>query len=279
VLESNDNPNDNNLEPSGYPTTFESRAAQVLQRVNAEGRRLDSEGKEIIGGRVVVEESRTFRAVGMRAQPIFTQPHSSAVTSGQIQGREEFVADAVCLVAEDGRAYLRLKDINGWVCERTRNDFCRYAVEPADLPSNPRKRQAEQTLEREAYTGSSSWHEKVVPYSERDSMMSAMESWIASLLAQLGANSFEEFARLFPGYEYEMEVYDARGLVATRDFESGAGIKKDRWPLTMKVKLPSQKVLSAGEEFRAALQAQKSAKKGKGKGKGNATRSSKDTTV
>lgn len=264
VLKSADD--DSTLEPTGCPTSFESRAAQVLQRVDQEGRRLDSEGNEIIGGRVVTQEIRSFRAVGMRSLPVFVQPSSAAAKSGNIQGREEFVANAVCLVAEDGRAYLRLQDGTGWVCERSQNDFSRYAIEPADHPSsNPRKRQAEQP-----YTGTSCWHEKVVAYSERNEMVSTMETWVASLLSQLGARSFEDFSRLFPGYEYEMEVYDSRGASATKEFEGGIDIKKDRWPITMKVKLPAQKVVSAGEEFRAALQAQKSAKKGRGKGRGAA---------
>merc|ERR1719487_2188396 len=30
----------------------------------------------------------------------------------------------------EGRTYLRLKDGRGWVCERSRNDFIRYVVEP-----------------------------------------------------------------------------------------------------------------------------------------------------
>jgi|Transcript_12584 hypothetical protein len=266
---------DVNVEPLGCPTTFESRAAQVLQRVNPEGARLDSDGNIIDGGRCVTQESRKFRTIGVRSQPIFSQPHSSALTSGTLGGREEFTANAVCLVAEDGRAYLRLHDLRGWVCERSRNDFSKYAIEPGEQSlSNPRKRHADATTDREPYTGTSYWHEKVVPYSERND--NTMEAWISSLLAQLGARSFEEFSRLFPGYEYEMEFVDVHGVLVTKEFESGSDIKKNRWPVTMKIKLPSQKVLSAGDEFRAALEAQKVAKKSKGKGKGSASaRSSK----
>lgn len=51
--------------------------------------------------------------------------------------REEFVADAVCLDAAEGRTYLRLQDKRGWVSERLRHDFGRFCVEPSDRTRFP----------------------------------------------------------------------------------------------------------------------------------------------
>jgi hypothetical protein len=47
-----------------------------------------------------------------------------------LAAREEFIADAVHIDHKDGRAYLHLQDCRGWVCERSRTDFSKFAVEP-----------------------------------------------------------------------------------------------------------------------------------------------------
>merc|ERR1712176_1746508 len=46
------------------------------------------------------------------------------------------MVDAARVVPEDGRVYLRLQDGRGWVCERSRNNFSWYAVEPMK-PDDP----------------------------------------------------------------------------------------------------------------------------------------------
>jgi len=47
-----------------------------------------------------------------------------------LKPRDEFVVDAVHIEPKDGRTFLRMMDARGWVCERSRADFSRFAVEP-----------------------------------------------------------------------------------------------------------------------------------------------------
>jgi len=117
------------VEPIGSSTTFQSRAAQVLSRIDASGSGVDTDGRPLQGV-PALNQPRTFRVAGGRGQSILSHPSVSASTCGTLQAWDEFQADAVCVVHMEGRAYLRIQGNRGWMCERTRSDISRYAVEP-----------------------------------------------------------------------------------------------------------------------------------------------------
>jgi len=123
------------LEPASFPTEFLSHAARMLQRVNEEGAPVDERGKPLEAKPSDPPEAKKFRVVSGRSQPILGTPDLQSTQHGaMLQAKEEFAADAVCVMASDGRAYLRLQDGRGWVSERLKADFNRYAIEPAGHP-------------------------------------------------------------------------------------------------------------------------------------------------
>lgn len=128
--------NECSVEPDGCQTVSRCLAGTVLSRVNPDGQHIGLDGQIIPAGAAAMKEPRTFRIIG-RAQSILSQPSTSApAAGGTLQANDEFQADAYCAVLAEGRAYLRLRDGRGWVCERLRHDISRYAVEGVDFPTH-----------------------------------------------------------------------------------------------------------------------------------------------
>eukprot|EP00928_Gymnodinium_smaydae_P049493 TRINITY_DN33227_c0_g1_i1.p1 TRINITY_DN33227_c0_g1~~TRINITY_DN33227_c0_g1_i1.p1 ORF type:complete len:324 (+),score=67.34 TRINITY_DN33227_c0_g1_i1:36-974(+) len=103
---------DATLEPPGGGITVASRALPVLAGTCARARR--------------------FQALSacplLQGDP--SAPGGLTTTASRLAAREEFLADAAVLRPAEGRAYLRLQDGRGWVCERSRSDFGSLVVEP-----------------------------------------------------------------------------------------------------------------------------------------------------
>merc|ERR1719195_155281 len=105
----------------------------MLQRVDDEGLQIDENGKKLEAGASNPPEAKKFRA--LRSVPILGTPDlQSSQFGAMLSPKEEFSADAVCIVASDGRTYVRLQDGRGWVSERLKADFNRFAVEPVGHP-------------------------------------------------------------------------------------------------------------------------------------------------
>jgi len=87
-----------------------------------------------------------FQVLSGRGPAILSQPSLlDAMPGAVLSTGGEFTADGVHVDAKDGRAYLHLQDGRGWVCERLRTDFRRFAVEPLhelDEDSNATRRKA-----------------------------------------------------------------------------------------------------------------------------------------
>mmetsp|Transcript_60693 Transcript_60693/g.141938 ORF Transcript_60693/g.141938 Transcript_60693/m.141938 type:complete len:576 (+) Transcript_60693:36-1763(+) len=107
------------LEPSSMQVIGCSRATRLLPNVTQDGYQVSNHS----GSKL-----RRFRTTVM--VPILQSPDGNAASVAKVQAKEEFLADGAYLRAEDGRAYLHLKDGRGWICERARADFSKLAVEP-----------------------------------------------------------------------------------------------------------------------------------------------------
>lgn len=129
------------VEPQKSGIARASRAMALLRQVDADGRDAGVMPTGVTpaeissaGGASDVAEPRkplTFRAT-FRCQVLHSPALAgAAVAGGLLKVREEFAADAVCYNVAEGRAYLRIHG-RGWVCERRRHDFQRFAAEPAD---------------------------------------------------------------------------------------------------------------------------------------------------
>lgn len=106
-----------------------SLAAPVLRRVDERGRPVQLAGGAAAPSKL---EPRQFRALG--AVHVLGQANVAAAPSGgaRIPSGEHFWADGALMNPQDGRVYLRLKDGRGWVSERARTDFTKFAVEPSE---------------------------------------------------------------------------------------------------------------------------------------------------
>jgi len=123
-----------------------SRAEQLLVRVDAEGNRVNAEGQPLASNDAAAArpmETWTFRVLKGRSLIILDYPSlvdGSSTPGFQIRPGETFGADAVHIDPNHGRAYLRIADGRGWVCERTRADFNRFAVEPLGEDDTKRRK-------------------------------------------------------------------------------------------------------------------------------------------
>lgn len=124
------------LEPAGHSIENDSHAQKLLAHVSYDCERLNAEGQPLTAadaGTAPAMQSWRFHVLSTRALPITSQPSLTEGTSMRgvaLAAREEFIADAVHVDHKDGRAYLHLQDCRGWVCERSRTDFSKFAVEP-----------------------------------------------------------------------------------------------------------------------------------------------------
>lgn len=117
------------LEPPLLATATISRAVQLLQPMGADGNVDPSASKG-----AAVSQKVAFRALGGRCI-LLPEPNnnSARLSAGTLQNKEEFVACGVYMNAAEGRAYLRLADGRGWVCERLLAQFTTFAAQPSDL--------------------------------------------------------------------------------------------------------------------------------------------------
>lgn len=120
------------LEPS-QSATEPSRALHLLQRLDANGHPAVSPQADTAPSGSGCESQR-FRALGSgRLCPLLANPNLDDALGASLQAKEEFVANGIFLNAADGRTYLHLEDGRGWVSERSKTDFGRFAVEPASF--------------------------------------------------------------------------------------------------------------------------------------------------
>lgn len=115
------------LEPAAFRKPPESQAMPILAHV-------DENGKDItiptLGN--PRREAQKFRAVINRVN-ILSCPSltNGTTTNGAVlQVKEQFTADAVHFSVSEHRAYIRLQDGRGWICESARADIQRLAVFP-----------------------------------------------------------------------------------------------------------------------------------------------------
>jgi len=107
------------LEPGTAQVIATSRAMRLLPHMTQEGYQIsNASGTKI----------RRFRTTVIT--PILQAADCSAANVAKLQPKEEFLSDGAFLRAADGRAYLHLKDGKGWICERTKSDFSKLAIEP-----------------------------------------------------------------------------------------------------------------------------------------------------
>lgn len=107
------------LEPGTAQVIATSRAMRLLPHMTQEGYQVSNAS----GTKV-----RRFRTTVIT--PILQTADCSAANVAKLQPKEEFLSDGAFLRAADGRAYLHLKDGKGWICERTKSDFSKLAIEP-----------------------------------------------------------------------------------------------------------------------------------------------------
>jgi len=138
------------LEPLDHADYLESRAVHLLDHVDELGKPLQPAAGQLEisnlsanssvdvpgippanAGAAQLRGPKKFRAVYGRSQ-ILSEPAGASSSGAMIQSGDAFLADAVCFRVSEHRAYLRLADGRGWVCERSRADFRRNAVEPED---------------------------------------------------------------------------------------------------------------------------------------------------
>lgn len=121
------------LEPPSVQVMSRGRALRLLQPMTEGGRPLHAAATASLEGLAASgPEPRTFRATC--TVHILPRPDCAGavpIAGARFNAKEEFLADGAYLRPEDGRAYLHLQDRRGWVCERSKNDFSRLAVEPA----------------------------------------------------------------------------------------------------------------------------------------------------
>lgn len=120
------------LEPPTVQVMSRGRALRLLQPMTEGGRPLHAAPTPSLDGvQAVGPEPRMFRATC--TVPILPRPDlaGTAIVGAKLNAKEEFLADGAYLRQEDGRAYLHLQDHRGWICERSKTDFSRLAVEPA----------------------------------------------------------------------------------------------------------------------------------------------------
>eukprot|EP00933_Yihiella_yeosuensis_P012922 TRINITY_DN12234_c0_g1_i1.p1 TRINITY_DN12234_c0_g1~~TRINITY_DN12234_c0_g1_i1.p1 ORF type:complete len:611 (+),score=161.97 TRINITY_DN12234_c0_g1_i1:57-1889(+) len=126
------------LEPPSVAHTMRPRAARMLQAMNEDGKVITQApagtgADAILAAGASGGDPKRFRAT--IASNILSRPDIAgnySTVGARINGKEEFLADGVFVRPADGRAYLHLQDGRGWVCERSKSDFTRLAVEPAD---------------------------------------------------------------------------------------------------------------------------------------------------
>lgn len=120
------------LEPPEYAEVGESLAVALLQAVDVEGKEMQPQGDGAAPSGAAKRAPCAFRSMTSRC-PILSSPNmSDAAGSTVLQSGVTFEADAVHFAAAENRAYLRLSDGRGWVCERSRASLHKAAVEPLD---------------------------------------------------------------------------------------------------------------------------------------------------
>lgn len=122
------------VEPLIANGATKTRAAKMLQKVSEDWKpQVAPKGTQ---ADAILEAGNGTEPIRFRAASsvaILTRPDIAGrteSTGSRINAKEEFLADGVYFRHSDGRAYLHLKDGRGWVSERNKTDFMRFAVEP-----------------------------------------------------------------------------------------------------------------------------------------------------
>jgi len=120
------------LEPPDAVAALSSRAAAVVPSLDAFGSTLQHSGDS--GAR----KPTMFRT--LLRTPILDSPSflGGTVAGASVCSKEEFMVSGAYVHPSDGRAYLRLQDGRGWVCERVRYEFSRHTVQMASLSNSSR---------------------------------------------------------------------------------------------------------------------------------------------
>jgi len=120
------------LEPPDAVAALSSRAAAVVPSLDAFGSTLQHSGDS--GAR----NPTMFRT--LLRTPILDSPSflGGTVAGASVCSKEEFMVSGAYVHPSDGRAYLRLQDGRGWVCERVRYEFSRHTVQMASLSNSSR---------------------------------------------------------------------------------------------------------------------------------------------
>mmetsp|Transcript_97848 Transcript_97848/g.276805 ORF Transcript_97848/g.276805 Transcript_97848/m.276805 type:complete len:580 (-) Transcript_97848:184-1923(-) len=124
------------LEPPSVAASLRSHAVKLLRPLDAEGRDPTQPAGEEVSDASRPEPVQ-FQALSSRCQihSVPTMSGQSTCLGASMRAKEDFLADGVYVNLQEGRAYLRLCDGRGWVAERLRSDFARYAVIPsAEVP-------------------------------------------------------------------------------------------------------------------------------------------------
>jgi len=133
------------LEPAAFKTPPESQAMPILPHVDENGK--DVTLPTLSNPR---REPQKFRAVINRVNILSFPSLTGGTTSNgaMLQVKEQFAADAVHFSTSEHRAYLRLADGRGWICERARADIHRLAVFPlnASFVDEPEVEKKETTV-------------------------------------------------------------------------------------------------------------------------------------
>lgn len=122
------------LEPPSAGASLPSRAMLLLPRVDEEGKAILAADPSAGAPDLVAKEPVKFQAGSSRSQ-ILSHPHcrgGNTMHGAMLTAGEAFMANAVHFNAPEGRAYLRLGDGRGWVGERAKHQFSKFAVDPVD---------------------------------------------------------------------------------------------------------------------------------------------------
>lgn len=121
------------LEPPEYSDPGQSCALDILQAVDSEGKDMLPEGASASSTTPAQRIPVSFRATLSR-HPVLSSPSIAVAANSTVfvNCQDKFEADAVHFNPAENRAYLRLRDGRGWICERSKASLHRFAVEPVD---------------------------------------------------------------------------------------------------------------------------------------------------
>eukprot|EP00429_Kryptoperidinium_foliaceum_P059786 CAMPEP_0176097120 /NCGR_PEP_ID=MMETSP0120_2-20121206/48688_1 /TAXON_ID=160619 /ORGANISM="Kryptoperidinium foliaceum, Strain CCMP 1326" /LENGTH=459 /DNA_ID=CAMNT_0017431109 /DNA_START=1 /DNA_END=1381 /DNA_ORIENTATION=- len=122
------------LEPPEYADAGPCGAVDLLQAVDGEGREVQLEGAA--GSPPGKRAPCAFRTLISR-HPVLSAPSIAVAVNSTIflNPQDKVEVDAVHYNPAEHRAYLRLRDGRGWVCDRTKGSLHRVAMEPVDAPA------------------------------------------------------------------------------------------------------------------------------------------------